>query len=804
VKNGGKVVFKNCHLEDLRHALRVEKGSSIDIQDNEFNNNYIGLYLRMETFGSANILAANNNKFRTTTAVKTPYPGMTEVVETRGFAGIYAHQSLITNFFGRNYFDKLANGAYLYASNFNLLDFQMTDIKSVGGGTGSYSFAGYGFFGRGQWGNFGSVGASWTNPSIENCVTGVNMKRMAGQVIRTSISNADEGIRWLDSRQNDIRIRNNTLSVRKRGIVSNQNEPLFRSGSLESDIKDNTISITEAGTGLNPVLGIESLEGAAVNANHYGWEMTNNNISMKHGGRGIYYLNGRTGYLRANSVNNLDQTNAYDGILLEGATGSTINANTIGQLATGGFGISHAIRSSSGTGNTLRCNCVDNTSVGMQFYDLGDHEDMVGGNRFNSHSVGLRLGDLNVGSAYIGTQYHTGNRWDEPGIGGENYGGTTNVVDASKFTVNSQENAAFLPVVDPADWFFDDKSNSSNISCSSACAFPNPQPPAAGDTEQPVPSDLDVLIAGGQFPVDANSTEMTWKANHRLYRKMLRHPALQNWNSSFAAFKAAQQNLSTGQLAYVSEQRAGLWRLTPTQEGALVGSLNTLRQKHSDLAALDQQQQAGQPIDQLAYATLLAQHESAQQAHETALQDIESLRQQAAQVLLSYNSNIATASTPAQNHKSVNAILLQYVTSGQYSSADITALDAIASQCPLTGGDAVYEARSVVAEATGAYYDDPTVCATGGRPALEREKLVALDKVPLQFYPNPTTGMLMWSGTELSKLRLINAQGRLVLEANISEGQIDLGGLPDGIYLVHPFDAQGKALELQKISLLKQ
>jgi hypothetical protein len=440
----------------------------------------------------------------------------------------------------------------------------------------------------------------------------------------------------------------------------------------------------------------------------------------------------------------------------------------------------------------------------MQFYDLGDHQDGVGGNRFNTHGVGLRLGDDNIGSAYIGTQYHTGNRWNEAGIGGENFGENEQIIIQSQFTVNSQESAAFLPIVDPAEWFYNDVTHQSTLSCSSACAFPNPQPPAAGDTEQPGPSDLDTKIATGQFPVGDHATEMTWKANHRLYRKMLRHPSLQSWNSGFAAFKAAHENQSTGQLAYVSEQRAGLWRLTPTQQSAVVGSLGTLRQKQSDLAALDAQQQGGQPIDQQAYANLLQQHETARQQHEALEEDINTLRQQAAQSLLAYNTGIATATTPAQNHKSVNAILLQYVSSGQYSAADLTALDAIAEQCPLTGGDAVYEARAVVAEEMGAYYDDQTACATSGRPSEERTAAAATGKKQVTFYPNPTTGMLTWSGAALSAVRLYNAQGRLALEASVTGGQmIDLASLPDGMYLMQSFGIQGEVLDVQKVILFK-
>jgi hypothetical protein len=75
----------------------------------------------------------------------------------------------------------------------------------------------------------------------------------------------------------------------------------------------------------------------------------------------------------------------------------------------------------------------------------------------------------------------------------------------------------------------------------------------------------------------------------------------------------------------------------------------------------------------------------------------------------------------------------------------------------------------------------------------------------LRFYPNPTTGMLTWSGAALSAVRLYNAQGRLALEASVTGRQmIDLASLPDGMYLMQSYGIQGEVLDVQKVSLLKR
>jgi PKD repeat protein len=56
-----------------------------------------------------------------------------------------------------------------------------------------------------------------------------------------------------------------------------------------------------------------------------------------------------------------------------------------------------------------------------------------------------------------------------------------------------------------------------------------------------------------------------------------------------------------------------------------------------------------------------------------------------------------------------------------------------------------------------------------------------------RLFPNPTTGLVQWSGLsegESTTVRVTDALGRLCFERETTEGRADLGGLPDGVYFV--------------------
>ncbi|MFN0175928.1 MAG: T9SS type A sorting domain-containing protein [Saprospiraceae bacterium] len=250
-----------------------------------------------------------------------------------------------------------------------------------------------------------------------------------------------------------------------------------------------------------------------------------------------------------------------------------------------------------------------------------------------------------------------------------------------------------------------------------------------------------------------------------------------------AAFKTAQTNLPLGKLAYISEEKAKLCTLSSTEQSTLDTYWADLISKISALRNLDSLRQSGASVNPNAYATALQQRISAGTQYDTYQQGLTTARQQKIQTLLSFNAGISTGPIIEANHKTVNQIVLQMLLVDSLASGSLTTLTAIAAQCPLFGGDAVYEARAIVSRLTGQEYDDVALCGSLRPGAGGREETSEIPTEVIVF-PNPTTGQISWIGLEEQTVtvRVFNQLGQMVAERNTAENSLDLGALPEGVY----------------------
>ncbi|MFZ4634051.1 MAG: hypothetical protein ACOYNO_07590, partial [Saprospiraceae bacterium] len=168
-----------------------------------------------------------------------------------------------------------------------------------------------------------------------------------------------------------------------------------------------------------------------------------------------------------------------------------------------------------------------------------------------------------------------------------------------------------------------------------------------------------------------------------------------------------------GKLAWVAEQRAGLFSLTTAQDSMLNVYNGAVESTSAQLLDLDEQMQAGDSINQTTYGSVLTQRASAQTQLEQYWTSLKQSRNQQIQNLLQYNAGITTNLTIDANHKLVNNIVLSLLASDTLATGDLTTLEAISAQCPQEGGDAVYEARAMVSYFTGEQFDN-SACIGGG------------------------------------------------------------------------------------------
>lgn len=806
VEAGGTLVVSESTLKDCRYAIDARPGSTISVTNTSFLDNYIGLQLDMTAAPEASkrvtITALNNNVFSTeSAAIKTPYAGMPEVVEARGFCGIriidYRDFNVWTP---SNSFRKLANGLLISKSTFNIGNMHFDDMHGDGS---AYSLEGFGIhmFGKGNRSYWGHVNEMWHSMTFNNCKTGIYAFHYSAQVDNTVMTNVVTGIDWSSSQAEDIKLRWNNIKAKKYGIRSYQNEPMFL-GQMEH----NTIEISEPDGGLNPVTGIEMQEVGQSNSISNGWKVTSNTITMKQGGRGILYKNGIGGALDDNVITGQSLAHDYKGIHLENSAYISVARNGINQSGFGGLGASFGIFSVGGVSNTFSCNCIDNTNVGIQFYGSCDFSNKVRGNSFNHHITGLRIGDGANFTSSIGIQSLTGNQWDLAAIPLGQFGALCfGNPGASMFRVNGQMGQSPQhPAVNPAPgWFL--PTSGTTYYCTTGCAAFAGLAKSAPETtsEGDVPTEMDLAIAANNF---SNDQDVNWQVQYNLYRKLLHRPELLQNAPELAKFKAVTANLALAQLAFIAEERSKLFAFNTADQAKDEWFRAEIALQTTRLLQLDSLRQTGTDIKASQYNHAVQLKSATEAEYADFLDNKTAERRLKTRNLLALNAATRVNNTMEINHKTVNTILLNLLLSDdQYpSESDLATLSSVADQCPTTGGDAVFEARAIIERLTEKTYDDANNCPTGAANAtLAGEEKVATEDIKL--FPNPTSGLLEWTGTagQSVTVRVFNQLGLLVKEQTVDNNRINLNQLPDGLYLIQISGDNGAVWHTQKCTLMK-
>ena len=147
------------------------------------------------------------------------------------------------------------------------------------------------------------------------------------------------------------------------------------------------------------------------------------------------------------------------------------------------------------------------------------------------------------------------------------------------------------------------------------------------------------------------------------------------------------------------------------------------------------------------------------------VQGMNALRDSVSDILQTENGLLPSLKLYEYNEKIVNAIYLTTLSKGTdtFTVSQKYTLENIANQCPLSGGEGVYLARSLVRlydDSTD--YDDKALCFAQGISYRQVNNSTVLDK-GIKFYPNPTTNMLTIesekSDNQICKLYLINPLG---------------------------------------------
>jgi Secretion system C-terminal sorting domain len=167
-----------------------------------------------------------------------------------------------------------------------------------------------------------------------------------------------------------------------------------------------------------------------------------------------------------------------------------------------------------------------------------------------------------------------------------------------------------------------------------------------------------------------------------------------------------------------------------------------------------------------------------------------------------------------QNEREVNQVFLQTLPKGNFelTTAQLTKLQTIATQCPLAGGVAVFRARAMlgmVGDST--FYDDDAACQlTAGRGTTSGNQIQTESKI--RIYPNPANDKVTlvlpenMRSNQDGQVIFNNLFGMEVFSMTISgeslSTQLDMSELPAGVYLGKVY-LNGKYYHLEKLILVK-
>ncbi len=543
-------------------------------------------------------------------------------------------------------------------------------------------------------------------------------------------------------------------------------------------VKDNIVAMSGNPDGVGIATG-GSGEFVQFNGN-----FSNNLVTVQQGKAGIDMGVCGNVFVTQNNIT-LNNDAIKHGIGLAGGDKNTINCNSISGAGEKGIYGLMAGRSA------FICNSTTGTGLGIHFDGVfvGKGSIPVAGNTMSNNAGG---GLLMGADAVIGEQVHRGNKWTGGVTMAQHLGGF-NLSLKSLFKVDPDENPAFLPgFVIPLGWFESNIIPSASYQCLTGplCPYYAPTPDPTRDTE----------IAKGELVGFAHQASQLWLAQRRLYERLTEEGNPYQGNPSFDNFLAnAQANgikgygdLRIGARQLFSLNLSDLTDLSNYEE-QITANLDSLAVKELALSAFELTETDSTQLE-LERADILQNLANLTNVRETKLNNLAVSRSTAATSLLSQNNALGGFADHLLNEKTVNSIFLQTLAVGNsaFSEAQATSLENIANQCPLSGGEAVLQARDMLAlvQPAPVYYDDNLLCNPTPRPAERGLRVENASTAVISIFPNPASAVIKiqydLQNVEIGVLRFYNIYGHMVGEVALPDSigviSMPVDKFPAGVY----------------------
>lgn len=246
------------------------------------------------------------------------------------------------------------------------------------------------------------------------------------------------------------------------------------------------------------------------------------------------------------------------------------------------------------------------------------------------------------------------------------------------------------------------------------------------------------------------------------------------------------------------------WTALDTAETGIFQNLDDLAGVEWQLGDYGLSQQDSAALDS-SRALIRVQLDQRRALLDTRRATIQSTRDTVAATLISQNAGLADTAVYETVEKAVNAIFLQAIAQDAgFSEAQLEDLEGIAGLCPLADGEAVLQARAMLAFATGRYeaWDDSTACLSVLERGIRAKRPV---ENRISVYPNPANNeihikyQMTWE--KPGAFLLYNAFGQVVMQRIFTDKSgmlvLSVANLPAGIYHYTISDGQSGKVSIQ-------
>lgn len=801
VHSGSYLEIQRSTVKDAENAVTALDGATVLLFDNDFTDNQVGLYVPNISGVAYNAISANviGNRFKSTGTLAQPYPGQTTTMGSVGYAAVLAYKTNLdlSGYTGySNTVDNLSNGIVSYNSDLRVARFDFKNVQ--GDGAYTQQANGSGIYANGRAGNYllRQAGNGMQGPaSFQNCKWGIHTTGMNVDSRDNYMQAVGTGYR-VDKARQFADILNNRVSAKLNGMEFNQNAGTEHFWVQGNDIAFGTLTDLIPAPLCSGILVADGNDGgqdSRIEGN------TINMMSYPLAKTGISLNSARRWVVAGNSIGmNHNSYNRY-GIANYGSSRVEVSCNEINGASTAYQQGQAAIYSNLGDRLLFSCNDVNFTTNGLLFNGVASDVE-VKGNSFRKHKYGLHLSS----NAIIGPQDLKGNLWHQlPAQGG--LGAWYEPIIQGQDNPNAIQypftyNPALIsggntepPSWSPVDWF--NYTTGTNYDCthdegSNYCGQFHVALVGGGITE------LDGLVAKDSLQNDPYTAESKWLLKDGLYKKLDNAPGLMVGKPDLADFYADMQGTATAAFKVIDDGRAELYAMDSTVVAQLQANADQITALMDSIKVrMDQLQDSTltEPQRAAVLAGIIGFRESMRTLttwNTTAMQVATDSKVLTADGLKAANSNIATTELIESNRKAVDKIYLSTIGKeiDTFTVAQANELFAIANQCPMVGGNAVYTARSLyrLIDET-VEYDDQLLCLPHG---IIVKSIRQQDAMALSIVPNPArenaTLVLGEPLEQVGLLLVIDLAGKEVMRINLPEGEprteFSTGSLASGLY----------------------